>query len=517
MRNVALALLIGISLISCKHKSTRKNNAAIHVDNGILIENTTVISTNNNGIVEKFIGFILTDNDKIVYSGVDKPELKGNYKIINGTGKFTIPGLIDSHVHLSSIAGMNYKHVRDLPELVDSYFEQLPNSYLYFGYTTLIDPNNYNPKIINQIKDKDIAPDIYTCGEQVKIMNDFMMAEDDPKDRYKFYPNFLHDQYNDNVILPDTININNHSVKKIVSDIVNKQDGICMKTIYEDGFGGTEDMVWELPSLNIMKDLVQQAKSEGIPILLHANSFAAQKFGSEANVDIIAHGMWHWGLLKDYLDISNLPETHKELLSTIAKKNIGYQPTFRVIAGQRDVFNSNFIEDSNLEDVLPSNLLNWLKSEEGLWQKKRILTYGGDHFNPETPDSKIASMMQSILDKITITTNHLYIEKGNLLFGSDTPAMNNHANPPGYNGYMEMKEWVKAGVSLEDLLRSVTINNAKEFNLDDFVGSIETGKKANLILLDQNPLEKVDAYNKISKVILQGNIYDRQFFSAKNQ
>jgi len=496
--------------------SCSESKRIFNVEQGIWITNVTIISPESENI-EPIIGTVVIDQDQILYVGPEDVVVTGNHQKIDATGKYLIPGLIDSHVHLSSIAGMNYKQVRALPELSKSYFEQLPNSYLYFGYTSLIDPNNYNPKIVKQLMEREITPDIYTCGEQVKVMDDFMMAEDTPDDRYKFYPNFLHDKYNKNVIISDSIDLNEHSVNKIVSDIVNKQDGICIKTIYEDGFGGTEQMTWELPSLTIMKDLVLEANNQDIPVLLHANSYAAQKFGSDANVHIIAHGMWHWGLLKDYLYVSELPETHKELLSNIAKKNIGYQPTFRVIAGQRDVFNSDFIEDSNLENVLPANLLNWLKSEEGLWQKKRILTYGGDHFNSETPDSKIASMMQSLVDKITITTNHLYLEKGNLLFGSDTPAMNNHANPPGYNGFLEMKEWIKAGVSLQELLKSVTINNAKQFNLDGHLGSIEVGKKANLILLNQNPLKKVDAYNDISKVILHGNIYDRQLFSAKNQ
>tara|TARA_R110002073_G_scaffold145532_5_gene297707 strand:+ start:7170 stop:8690 length:1521 start_codon:yes stop_codon:yes gene_type:complete len=506
--------MVLITILGCK---SNNDDFDFNIKNGIHVDNATIISANESGVIEEYIGHVLIDGDSILYSGREKPNPTGNYQKIDGTGKYLIPGLIDSHVHLSSIAGMSYKHERNLPDLASSYFKQLPNSYLYFGYTTLIDPNNYNPRAIEQIKSRDVKPDIYTCGEQVKVMNDFMMAEDNPKDRYKFYPNFLHDKYNKNVSIPDTINSNEHSVKKVVSDIINKQDGICLKTIYEDGFGGTEEMTWELPSLDIIKDLVNEAKNENIPVLLHANSFAAQKFGAEADVDIIAHGMWHWGLLKDYLNVTTLPETHKELLSTIANKEIGYQPTFRVIAGQRDVFDSTFIEDSNLENVLPSNLLKWLKSDEGLWQKKRILTYGGDYFNSKTPDSNIANMMQSILNKINVSTNHLYNEKGNLLFGSDTPAMNNHANPPGYNGYLEMKEWINAGVSLEDLLKSVTINNAKEFNIDHLVGSIETGKRANLVLLNQNPLEKISAYNNISKVVLRGNIYDRQFFSAKNQ
>ncbi len=510
----ALKLFLSVCILLLTSCSEDKRN--INVEKGVWISNVTIISPESENI-KPFVGNVVIDKDQIVYVGQEDIRLTGSHKRIDASGKFLIPGLIDSHVHISSIAGMHYGHVRDLPELSKSYFEQLPNSYLYFGYTTLIDPNNYNPKIIREIVNRKIRPDIYTCGEQVKVMNDFMMAEDKPKDRYKFYPNFLHDKYNKKVVLPDSIDPNQHTVKKVISDIINDQNGICMKTIYEDGFGGTEEMTWELPSLAIIKDLLHEAKNENIPVLLHANSYAAQKFGAEANVDIIAHGMWHWGLLKDYLNISALPDTHRELLTAIARKNIGYQPTFRVIAGQRDVFNSDFVENPNLEHVLPNDLLDWLKSEEGLWQKKRIHTYGGDYFDSETPDSKIAGMMQKMVDKINITTAHLYQNEGNLLFGSDTPAMNNHANPPGYNGYLEMNEWVKAGVLLEDLLKSVTINNAKAFKLDHFVGSIESGKKANLVLLNQNPLEEVSAYNNISKVILNGNVYDRRVFSAKHQ
>jgi len=496
--------------------SCTENKSQIYVENGLWITNVTIVPTENDTIVP-YLGNLVVDKDSIVHVGAGEIKVVGNFKKLDAKGKYVIPGLIDSHVHLSSIAGMSYKQVRQFPELAKSYFKQLPNSYLYFGYTTLIDPNNYNPKIMERIKNSAVSPRIYTCGEQVKVMNDFMMAEDSPEDRYTYYPNFLHDKYNTNVVLPDSINTNDHSVQKVVSKIVNDQEGICMKTIYEDGFGGTEEMTWELPTLDIIKDLVNEAKNENIPVLLHANSFAAQKFGANANVDIMAHGMWHWGLLKDYLTVEQLPETHKDLLSAIAQKKIGYQPTFRVIAGQKDVFDPNFVNDSNLSKVFPPNLLTWLKSEEGLWQKKRILTYGGDYFNASTPDEKIAGFMQLVLDKINVSTHHLYLEKGNLLFGSDTPAMNNHANPPGYNGFLEMGEWAKAGVSLTDLLKSATINNAKAFHLEHLYGSIEPGKKANLVLLNQNPLEHIEAYNTIYKVVLDGKVYDRSFFSAQNQ
>ena len=123
--------------------------------------------------------------------------------------------------------------------------------------------------------------------------------------------------------------------------------------------------------------------------------------------------------------------------------------------------------------------------------------------------------MQLIVDKISISSKVLADSDGNLLFGTDTPASNAHTNPPGYNGYLEMKEWSKAGISLARILRAATINNAKAFNLGKTHGSIESGKIANLLILEKDPLADLSAYNSIMQIILNGTVYERSEFSAQ--
>ena len=122
--------------------------------------------------------------------------MNGNFKEIDGKGKFIISGLMDSHVHLANTAGFNGRLKNKYPELVAAYFEQLPKSYLYHGFTTLIDVNNYAPQLISQIKNSALHPDIFTCGNQVLVMDDFMMEMEEytPEIRYLFQ--FLHDKYN---------------------------------------------------------------------------------------------------------------------------------------------------------------------------------------------------------------------------------------------------------------------------------------------------------------------------------
>ena len=75
-----------------------------------------------------------------------------------------------------------------------------------------------------------------------------------------------------------------------------------------------------------------------------------------------------------------------------------------------------------------------------------------------------------------------------------------------------MKE---AGVSLHTILSSATINNAKAFHLDDSIGSLAIGKKANLIMMTKNPLMDIEAYDAIEKVVIGGEVIKREDLEIK--
>ena len=82
--------------------------------------------------------------------------------------------------------------------------------------------------------------------------------------------------------------------------------------------------------------------------------------------------------------------------------------------------------------------------------------------------------------------------------------------PPGLNGYLEMKHWTSAGVPLDRIFMAATYNNAKAFDLLDQIGTLKTGKTANVLLLNSNPLESLDAYNDISLIINKGVALNRE-------
>ncbi len=512
--------IVLIAITGCKN-----HNYSFNVNNGLLVENVTIVSANNQGVIEKYIGHVLIDNATILYSGTEKPIVTGDLKNINGTGKFIIPGLIDSHVHLANVAGMTWQHQRNHPELVKSYFAQLPKSYLYYGYTTLIDVNNYAPDLVNTLKNDAIGPDIYTCGSQIQVFNDFMMEmEELPLKNRLDFP-FLFDKYNENIQIPDSINLELHSPKSIVDNIKGIQQGIGAKIVYEDESSGFPQS-WELPSLNLMRDLVEQANNAGIPVLMHATSYDAQKFGLEAGIDIFAHSMWNWyNNPEQFLDTA-FTQAHQETLKKIAALQIGYQLTFRTIQGEVDLMQPGFLANPALVDVFPKAYLNWLNTEEANWGKQKILNRAKiiKAINPrlynllrpqfDSDEALFKGIQQVLSARMNTVATFLADNNANLLFGTDGVAMNMLTNPPGYNGYLEMQHWVNAGVSLEQLFKAATFNNAKAFHLDNKYGTIEAGKAANVLLLNDDPLQNILAYNQINTVIVQGKAYPRNALSA---
>jgi len=520
MKSRKLIYILFCIFISCKNKNTE-----FTVQDGLVISNITVISPAN-GSFKPYIGHVITDANSIVYAGKDLPVVKGNFQKIDGQGKYLIPGLIDSHVHLANIAGMNNQDRKKHPELAAAYFEQLPKSFLYFGYTTLIDVNNYAPQLINKIKSSPVSPDIFACGEQVQVMDDFMMEmEAYPRDERYGLP-FLYDKYNKNISIPDSVNLTEHSAKTVITNIAKQQEGFCVKTLYEDETSGLKQS-WQLPTKEIMLELVKEAHAQNMPVILHAPSYKGQKFALETGVDIIAHAMWNWTGNPAELIKTEMPEMHQKLLLQIANKKIGYQPTLRAILAEIDIMNNSFGSDPLLDQVYPKNFLAWLKTDAAPRAREKIMNrakylkvvnpefYKAVRSSFESDEQMFTELYKLLKIKAEKVTRLMAGNNANLLFSTDGVAMNMYTNPPGYNGFLEMNHWLQAGVSLEKILLAATVNNARAFKIDHLYGTIEAGKKANTLIMNANPLESINAYNEIDVIIIKGKAVKRNALSAQ--
>lgn len=59
-----------------------------------------------------------------------------------------------------------------------------------------------------------------------------------------------------------------------------------------------------------------------------------------------------------------------------------------------------------------------------------------------------------------------------------------------------------------DALKTATILGAEALGLDKDLGSIETGKLADLVIMESNPLENIRNTNTITHVVKDGRLYD---------
>ena len=191
------------------------------------------------------------------------------------------------------------------------------------------------------------------------------------------------------------------------------------------------------------------------------------------------------------------------------KKQIGYTPTLTVIEGEEALVDDEFLSQPTLKKVVPKKLLEWYKTEEAQW-------FARDLFSEMSVD-EVHRIYGNVQAHAMLVLKYLSDNDGLILFGSDTPSAPTYGNQPGHNGYWELKLMKEAGVPLDKILASATINNAKAFHLDSSIGSLAKGKKANMIVVTKNPLIDVEAYDAIDTVIIGGKVISREDLAVKEQ
>src|SRR5579862_504206 len=420
---------------------------------------------------------------------------------LDGTNLFLIPGLIDSHVHLGGIPGMTDEQEKAHPEIARAARDQIPRSYLYSGFTTLVDLIS-TPEEMGRWKSHEPVPDTYFCGGAA-VMDGYPSNYLPKQIRYQAMPYMLMEP-RAAAAPPPGMKASEHTTQAVVTRM--KTDGaICVKTFFERGFGGEHDL--PVPQADTVRALVRAAHAAGLPVLMHANSLEAQTFALDSNVDIIAHGLWN---TDEKTKPGELTALEKSVLDRIIATKIGWQPTLQVLYGLHNLFDDATLADPMLSHVLPASLIDWYRTPEGKWFRDSMVAGSPEAATP----SVAATMFMSPIKRVAAATGYMAQHHARLLFGSDTPSAPTYANPPGLNGWMEMRHLADAGVTPEQIFEAATLSNARALKLDRDIGTVQVGKRANLLLLRADPRRTIEAYQKIVKVILHGRVLDPETLAA---
>lgn len=438
-------------------------------------------------------------------------------RVIEGRGRYLVPGLIDSHVHLNHATGLKRRYTPDFDRLYREFQRQQPRSFLYFGYTTVIE-NNGDPAADRIFDTAPLHPRREHCGTLV-LSDDFIATDfDSIADFRAAYPDFLHDRHNTPKLL-DGLDPAEHTPSAAMARIA-ASGARCVKLYYEEAlwWPGPERPRFGLPSLPILREVVAAAHARRLTVLMHGNTPAAHRIGLDAGVDVMAHGLWDWpGAARGHADI---PEDVLATADAVARGSMKLQPTWMAVAGGTSLFDPDNLADPGLSRVLAADYLDYLRGPGQQARGDYLRRFGPAlaeaHARGDAATDKPAQIMATYLERYRRILRRQHTAGARFLFGTDTSVGTpGWGNPPGLSGYREMQAWQAASIDLQTVLRAATLDNARAFGLDHEIGSIEVGKRADLLLLAASPLETVDAYDRIDLIILAGRVIDREELAAE--
>lgn len=112
-----------------------------------------------------------------------------------------------------------------------------------------------------------------------------------------------------------------------------------------------------------------------------------------------------------------------------------------------------------------------------------------------------AEGLRMVLDVLLKITGALHKAGVPIVVGTDVGV-------PGHTLHRELELYVKAGLTPLEALQAATIVPARVMKREAEVGTIEVGKRADILVLDANPLDNISNTRKLRFVVAQGRLFD---------
>jgi Tol biopolymer transport system component/imidazolonepropionase-like amidohydrolase len=183
----------------------------------------------------------------------------------------------------------------------------------------------------------------------------------------------------------------------------------------------------------------------------------------------------------------NIPvyPVYKDVRSLWNATKVGYTPTLIVSYGTQ--FGENY----------------WYDRTE-VWKNDRLLSF----IPPSIVDSRSRRRTTSEYGDY----GHIDVSKAVKLIadGGTKVNMGSHGQIQGLGAHWEMWMLAQGGMSPINVLRSATINGAAYLGLDKELGSLEPSKLADMVILNDNPLDDIRNTETIKYVMVNGRLYDAE-------
>lgn len=430
-----------------------------------LISAQTVAFTNVN-VIPMDKERVLKDQTVLVRDGIiikvgKKVKLPKNVQTIDGKGKYLIPGLMDMHTHLLS----------DGEEYPKSIAEDELKIMIANGVTTVRFMIGTPEQLILRAKSAQgeiIAPTIYSASPHLtgrKQGNDFVVkTEEEAREAVRKSKQAGY----------DFIKITTFIDAKVYEAAVDEaaKQNIRVVGHADSRFVGVERALKAKQQIEHLDGYMEMLLKDDAPVK-----------GSVS--DLYIYDVKNWDSL-DYIDESKIADLAKRTV----KSNPFVDPT------QHFMKNTFGLARSEESIRAQPDFKFYPKSVQEQW----LNFFKRNRFLNQISLEKRARWI-SIRDKMI---KAIYDAGGKIMAGSDSPEF---LFLYGFSQHRELKALADAGLSNYAALEAGTKNPSMFFGTLKQVGTIEKGKRADLILLNANPLENISATENRAGVMLKGKYY----------
>ena len=455
MGNRIICILALLIFLNASSQTVIKNVTIVDIENSRLVNHQSVL-------IEGSIIKAITP------SGTSKAS--AHAIVIDGTNKYLMPGLIDTHAHpwdgdMYSDDGIDLTKYKSFQDAIDESKARLATNYKRFlqcGITTVVSPGTTIStfRISDSLANQTSMPSLYMAGKLITV-SDFGNPHNlSPEDEYFDYA------------------VDVDAARTIVKEQI-KLHPSFIKILF------VPDLTWQhvadsaKAKYPIVKAIIDEAHNNGIKVAVHATERITAQLAVEAGCDYLAHGVHDEVVGEEFVDL-------------LKKKQTILCPTSNVEYAILRAYTRNPpYKTYELQHANPFVVKTFFDLEDldsALFRKTKLRKESGK------------AMFKR--DSVRLINLKKFVDAGiPVVAGTDVGSL---GNMPGASYLPELLKMKQSGMDNWQILKAATFSPTYFFNKQNSLGTISAGKIADMVLLNRNPVDDLENINDIAFVFKNG-------------